>query len=709
MRDLSSISALLFLFTTIGACQTPDILSTPDTATAVARWTPQFGSLPPRVETLPDGSVCLALDAVFEGPMDRACWDWTGTLDLSAVRHLSFECSSTTGGLDRQIGVYFGTPNGWYVGWCHGIPAGSWREQTLRLGSLGTEGEPDGWDRVTTFRFSVWADAPGKTTFYLRNFRTVAADPQENYLKNGSFEITGGGMPYAWGSGHWGVGNLPWATDMDLWRRHWFVDETVAKEGTNSLCIHNTADLPLLRAVSVWLTPPKTSESNVLSAWLRSDQDSLPVTLDCSGTSGSTKVGREWTQLVVPNVPRKERCLVSVIPEAPGKLWIDAVQLQSGPEAAGEFHPSFDDAGLAAREAAVDWSPPRRTEAVAAGRSITGRVSRASARIDADGRFLLNGVPYVQHSFGLEFVGDPAILDYVAQIGFRDICIQIRETVTTEELTAVFDRCAEAGLRLIPWLDGRITRERFSQHITALKDHPALLCWYVMDEPSGDAFAEADARLQIAHELDPRHPAFINYLGNKLEDQSGDIYSTDVYPIPHSTPMGAISAVARMKAAAEIERKPVWMWLQGTGYAYWMDREPTPRELSCMVYGSLIAGARGIYYFAQVPRTKACLDEMRAMCVEVDEVAPAIYSLEEAPAVSIEASGLMCESYRKDGRLWVLAVNTQNVARDVELRMDGVGGELEVVFEDRTVQAAEGKWTDSFGPYERHVYRVAAP
>ena len=35
--------------------------------------------------------------------------------------------------------------------------------------------------------------------------------------------------------------------------------------------------------------------------------------------------------------------------------------------------------------------------------------------------------------------------------------------------------------------------------------------------------------------------------------------------------------------------KPVWMWLQGTGYAYWMDREPTPRELSCMVYGSLIA------------------------------------------------------------------------------------------------------------------------
>ena len=108
------------------------------------------------------------------------------------------------------------------------------------------------------------------------------------------------------------------------------------------------------------------------------------------------------------------------------------------------------------------------------------------------------------------------------------------------------------------------------------------------------------------------------------------------------------------------ERKPVWMWLQGTGYAYWMDREPTPRELSCMVYGSLLAGARGIYYFAQVPRTKACLDEMRAMCVEVDEVAPAIYSLEEAPAVATEAPGILCQSYLHEGRLWVLAVNTQN-------------------------------------------------
>lgn len=712
---------LLFLVPALAACQSVDILSYPDTDTARRHWAPQFGSQPVRIEKLPDGSTCLALDAEFGKPMDRVCWDWTGQLDLSSVRHVSYDVSATVGGLARQVGVYFGTPNGWYAGYAGGIPAGSWRQQTMRLSDFGTEGAPDGWDKVTTFRFSVWADAPGKTTFLLRNLKIVPSDPQENYLKNGSFEITGGGMPYAWGSGHWGVGDMPWAADMDLWRSHWYVDTTVAHDGTNSLCLDNAPDLPRLRAVSVWTTPPRDAKSNVLSAWVKSDQDALPVTLDCNGVSTSQKVGREWTQLQVAGIERKERVLVSIVPGAAGKLWVDAVQLQGCGEATQEYHPSFDDEAIAAREQLVDWSPPRRTADIAAGRStaapvrvsaasgqeVRSRVPRASVRIDGEGRFLLNGTPYVQHSFGLEFVSDPAVLDAVAAYGFKDVCIQIRETLSTEQLTAIFDRCAEVGLRIIPWLDGRMTREVFTEHITTLKDHPALLCWYVMDEPSGEAFTEADARIALAHELDPEHPAYVNYLGDKLTDQSGDIYSTDVYPIPHSTPMGAIGAVAHMSSAARPERKPVWMWLQGTGYAYWMDREPTPRELSCMVYGSLIAGARGIYYFAQMPRTKACLDEMRAMCVEVDEVSPALYSLETAPQVSCSTAGIMCQSYQHEGKLWVLTVNTQNAPCDARLSLAGakVDG-LEVVFEGRGVPATDGAWTDDFGPYERHVYRA---
>jgi len=215
----------------------------------------------------------------------------------------------------------------------------------------------------------------------------------------------------------------------------------------------------------------------------------------------------------------------------------------------------------------------------------------------------------------------------------------------------------------------------------------------------------ARARLELARTLDPAHPALVNYLSHRLEDQMGDIYSTDVYPIPTRPPLDAVDAVAHMKAAAEKERKPVWMWLQGTGYAHGIERGPSPRELSCMLYGALIAGARGIYYFAQIPRTKECFDEMRALLVEVEALAPALYSLDAAPDVSCNTPKVMCGTYAHKGQLYILAVNTQQSAVRAQFTAPRAGP-LEVLFEGRQLRAAAGTWTDAFGPYERHVFRV---
>jgi len=691
------------------ACQPIKAFSYPDTETARKFWEPQFGSKPVRVETLEDGSTCLALDADFARPQDRACWDWSTKLDLTKVGRISFEIASENGGISGSMGIFFGTPNGWYANFWWWGAADNWTPRTFSLDSWATEGEPDGWDKVTTFRFSVWASAAGKTTYRLRNFRLLEKDPGENLFVNGSFEAPGIGIPYAWGSGHWGVGDLPWATDMDLWRRHWRLDTEVAHHGRTSLCIDNTADLPLLRVYSQWTTPPKSVEHCVLSAWVKSNRDGVPVELSCGGLSTTQQAGTEWSQVALTGIKPAPRLTAVIAPQAPGKLWIDAVQLQDLDKPTAQFRPAFNDEAIALREARVDWSPPTRSAEVSAGRSIQGPVQPASCTIDKHGRFLVGAKPYIQHSLGLESVKDLRILDFAAASGFRDVCCQIRESMTTEQLKAIFDRCAQVGLRIIPWLDGRIARERFEEHITTLRDHPALLCWYVYDEPSGERFAEADYRYKIARELDPDHPALINYLSNKLEGHMGDIYSTDVYPIPRSSPGSAISAVRRMKAAADKETKPVWMWLQGTGYAYFMAREPTPRELSCMVYGSLLEGARGIYYFAQIPRTKECWDEMRAMCLELDALTPALCSLESAPELTCAEPAILCRVYKHEGSVWVVAVNTRDALLDATFSVPGADGPIDVEFEDRQVQAAAGSFSDSFGPYERHVFRFPAP
>jgi hypothetical protein len=705
MPALLSLAALT-LPIAVACGQDLQAFSYPDTEAARAHWEPQFGSGPVRVEKLDDGTTCLVLEADFKADKERACWDWIAPLDLSKVGRIAFEMSGTGRDLIGTAMVYFGTPGGWYA---RGFGAGGgeeWTRQALALDTFTTEDKPDGWDKVTRFRFSVWSNGAGKLSLRLRNLRALPADPAESLLKNGSFEISGVGVPYGWGSGHWGVGSLPWATHMDLWRERFRVDDSVAKDGAHSLLLYNTPDLPLLKAQSVWFTPPKSAGPLVLSAWLRSDQTGLPVTLSCGNRSAQAEVGTEWRQASVSGIEDAERVIVTIAPQAPGKLWIDAVQVQKGDAPTADYHPAFGDQAIAARERLVDWSPPRRTADIAAGRSITGPTQPAEAAIDAHGRFLLDGKPYIQHSLGLEFVSDLDILNFAAESGFRDVCVQVQPNVTTDELQAIFDRCAEVGLRIIPWLDGRMTREQFTQHIRTLKDHPALLAWYVYDEPSGERFAEAEARYGIAKALDPTRPALINYLSNKLEGHMGDIYSTDVYPIPHSTPMAAIGAVQRMEAAAAPEHKPVWMWLQGTGYAYWMDREPTPRELSCMVYGSLLEGARGLYYFAQIPRTKQCWDEMRAVLVEVDALTPALTSLDAAPTLTCDSPDVLCRAYSSEGSMWVVSVNTRPTPCRPTFALEGSTGPVNVPFEGREVRAEAGRWTDDFGPYERHVYRL---
>ncbi len=700
-------AALIALFAVCmpGACRDLPAFSYPTTEQAREHWQPQFGSLPARVETDDNGQSYIALDADFKAEKDRACWDWIQDLDLSQAGRVAFDISSTGTAHAGSIGIFFGTPNGWYARFWWWGATNDWTPMVFPLEGWGEEGKPDGWDKVTKFRFSVWSAGPGKATYRLRNLRVLERDPCENFIRNGSFEITGAGMPIAWGSGHWGVGSMPWAADMDLWRSRWKLDTGSARDGTTSLLIDNQPDLPLLRAVSAWHTPPGKEGTLTLSAWIRSDAQELPVVMQCGGKSVQVKAGPDWAQFALSGIPRGQQLTVVVAPQSQGKMWLDAVQLQGLDEPTPEFHPAFTDEATAMREARVDWGFPRRTPEIASGRSVSGPITETRAAIDEHGRFTVNGEPYVQHSLGLEFVDDLAILDFAASSGFKDVCCQIHPNVTTERLKEIMDRSAAVGMRVIPWLDGRMTREQFSAHIQTLKDHPGLLCWYVYDEPSGERFAEADARYRLARELDPNHPALINYLPDKLTGHTGDIYSTDVYPIPHSNPMSAISAVRSMRADAP-PTHPVWMWLQGTGYAYWMDREPTPRELSCMVYGSLIEGARGIYYFAQIPRTKECFDEMRAMCVEVDELSPFLYSLEEAPEVTADSPSILVRAYRHQGVTRVVAVNAGHEPVRPRIDIGGVGRRLRVVFEGREVTADGNGWSDDFAGYERHVYEI---
>jgi hypothetical protein len=99
---------------------------------------------------------------------------------------------------------------------------------------------------------------------------------------------------------------------------------------------------------------------------------------------------------------------------------------------------------------------------------------------------------------------------------------------------------------------------------------------------------------------------------------------------------------------------------------------------------------------------------MRALCIEIDALTPALYSLDPAPAVRCDRPAILAKAYASAGDVFVVAVNTQMSACDAKFTVPSAEGALDVLFEGRTVSAIKGAWRDRLGSYERRVYRFRA-
>ncbi len=196
--------------------------------------------------------------------------------------------------------------------------------------------------------------------------------------------------------------------------------------------------------------------------------------------------------------------------------------------------------------------------------------------------------------------------------------------------TAGFDAAASAGVQMLPYYPSDAT-------VTSLKNHPATLGWYVVDEPMNywnndmqghwDAYALRKSQIKA---IDPTHPVFINDCAWTMPpvadwwalwNTSGDVSMHDNYPItgPTSNTLSFVNGIPETVSLAvslNNQSRPFWFIAQafegnegGQNGAYrW--RMPTPAQERCMVYTSIIHGATGIMYFvldSYVSRNSSCI------------------------------------------------------------------------------------------------------
>ncbi len=304
---------------------------------------------------------------------------------------------------------------------------------------------------------------------------------------------------------------------------------------------------------------------------------------------------------------------------------------------------------------------------------------------------------------------------------------------TLDERKTYMDRCAQLGMKVNYNLlsvsggggvgskvDGLTDEEKKIRLISEIKtfmDHPALLGWYISDEPNGTNISpeKLEDIYRTVKEVDPWHPVSIvfmsPFISSKAYINSLDIVMADPYPVPH-LPVSVVADITGQLKDEFAGKRPLWIVPQAFGGGELWEREPTFQEVRSMTWQSIIKGATGIEYFVRqgpnyFPKSTATWSECGRIAMEVAELTPWILSDEETLPAESYSSNILVSSKLHNGQLIVMAVNKINTPVSTGIRIKGVrNGKALVLFENRTVNVNGGVISVQIAPFGSEVYLI---
>ncbi|MGC9319972.1 MAG: hypothetical protein ACP5KN_18215, partial [Armatimonadota bacterium] len=345
---------------------------------------------------------------------------------------------------------------------------------------------------------------------------------------------------------------------------------------------------------------------------------------------------------------------------------------------------------------------------------------------NATGGLVADGLPFVPFGYYTYYPLKEGVMDEEVVRGFTLFSPYHGGPHDAEDMARIreyMDRCAEIGMRVnyhLMWPRRReMTDELWEQlraEIRAFRDHPALLSWYIADEPSSPEVPRLERVYDLLKQLDPHHPVTVVFYRGAAHarqfERCMDIVMGDPYPIPHGS-VTYVSSMADALREAFDGRKALWIVPQAFGGNEWWRREPTAQEQRVMTYLALIHGARGIQYFIRSPRisfpkSPIMWAECGALALETAELTPALNSAEPRPEVICSLPSVHVAAYRDRGLVTILAVNTANEPQPLRLTLPEIAwsGEAEVMFENRTVAVDKGLIAEPIDAYDTRAYRL---
>ena len=250
----------------------------------------------------------------------------------------------------------------------------------------------------------------------------------------------------------------------------------------------------------------------------------------------------------------------------------------------------------------------------------------------------------------------------------------------------------------------------------AAKDSPALLAWYLIDEPEEHGTPPEDVRrlYDALKAKDGSHPISITHnqlAGPPKYKGSCDLTMTDVYPVTRKRdwPLSAVGAYTDGPRQVHGPGWPNFTIVQTFGGAetdggLWA--QPLPHEVRYMVFNALVHRANGICYFSYWPRAPLTWAAIAEINRDVERIVPWLITAGEEraarsadPAVEVRA--------RRVGDGWlVIATNGSPQEAVTRLTVDGLNDRplRPVGTLGEATEARAGQWAEHFAAFEVKVY-----
>ena len=300
--------------------------------------------------------------------------------------------------------------------------------------------------------------------------------------------------------------------------------------------------------------------------------------------------------------------------------------------------------------------------------------------------------------------------------------------------------------------------ERIQDLVNNFKDHPALLCWEMEDEPAF-TWNSAEARIlpsqmqetyHLIKQLDPEHAIITNHgpvnLIATLQQYNSctDLVACDVYPvIPHGIkPTYAIypdglqgdllnpyisqvgEYVEKMKKVVH-HSKPVFMVLQGFAWEMLKEKSerdatmilyPSYKESRFMAYNAIVHGANGILYWGTnyTPQPSPFMDDLYKVTRELAAMQDVLVARSTGLNISMDYhelgysvdAGIELICKKVEGITYVLAVNSDKNPVKVSFNGFSAFSSASVLKESRVIKVEQGKLMDYFEPFDVHIYML---